>query len=254
MARGTGILENIEGRLEGLTIYKKNGKTIVRCAHNSRKPHSMSRKQFALRQRMTHNNALWKVLSQTGKVFFEGGSSPCHRFRSINIESPIVYLTKQMRWNFTVLLLPNMVVSDGPLPPINYQLGEVDGQPALLTDLTPKDVREGEFLLYILKQWVLPQQFAEEMAQLSIHVETITPDQFVTVPSTLLTPYKSKDGCLALIGAQFADPMMGFGLVHVKDGHASHQRVVTNCSYYKRYTTEETLQAAAKSYGGLTHR
>lgn len=56
-----------------------------------------------------------------------------------------------------------MVVSDGPLPPINYQLGEVDGQPALLTDLTPKDIREGEFLLYILKQRVLPQQFAEEM-------------------------------------------------------------------------------------------
>jgi hypothetical protein len=147
-----------------------------------------------------------------------------------------------------------MVISDGPLPPINYQLGEADGQPALLTDLTPKDVREDEYLLYVLKQRVLPQQLAEEMAQLSIHVENITPDQFVTVPSTLLTPYKSKDGCLALVGDHFADPMLGFGLVRIKDGHASHQRVVTNCIYYERYTTEEALQAAAKSYGGLTHR
>ena len=35
-------------------------------------------------------------------------------------------------------------------------------------------------------------------------------------------------------------------------GLASRQRVVTNCTYYERYTTEEALQAAAKSYGGLT--
>ena len=34
--------------------------------------------------------------------------------------------------------------------------------------------------------------------------------------------------------------------------HASRQRVVTRCTYYERYTTEEALQAAAKSYGGLT--
>ena len=43
-----------------------------------------------------------------------------------------------------------------------------------------------------------------------------------------------------------------FGLVHVIDGHASTQRVVTRCTYYERYTTEEALQAAAKSYKGLT--
>ena len=147
-----------------------------------------------------------------------------------------------------------MVVSDGPLPSISYQLGEMDGQPALLTDLTAKDIREGEYLLYVLEQRVYPQQYAEEMAQLSIRVEVVTPDQFVTVPSTLLTPYKSKDGCLTLVDDRFADSMLGFALVRVKDGHASHQRVVTNCSYYERYTTEEALQAAAKSYGGLTQR
>lgn len=251
MARGTGIFEHMEGRLEGITIYKKNGKTIIRCAHNSRKPRSMSRKQFAQRQRMTHNNALWKVLSQTDRVFFEGGSSPCHRFRSINTESPIVYLTKQMRQNFTVLLLPKMVISDGPLTPIGYQLGEVDGQPALLTDLTIKDVKYDEILLYILEQRIYPQQSVEELIQLDIHVERITPDQFVNVPSSLLTPYKDKKGCLALVGNRFANSMLGFSLVRIKDGHASHQHVVTNCTYYERFTTEEALQVAAKSYGGL---
>ena len=33
---------------------------------------------------------------------------------------------------------------------------------------------------------------------------------------------------------------------------SSRQRVVTRCTYYERYITEEALQAAAKSYGGLT--
>ncbi|MBO7499168.1 MAG: hypothetical protein J6T64_08290 [Bacteroidaceae bacterium] len=46
--------------------------------------------------------------------------------------------------------------------------------------------------------------------------------------------------------------MLGFGLTRVKDGFASHQRVVTRCQYYERYTTEEVLLSAAKSYGGLT--
>jgi hypothetical protein len=46
--------------------------------------------------------------------------------------------------------------------------------------------------------------------------------------------------------------MLGFALVRLKDGHASRQRVVTRCTYYERYTTEEAIQAAAKSYGGLT--
>jgi hypothetical protein len=46
--------------------------------------------------------------------------------------------------------------------------------------------------------------------------------------------------------------MLGFALVRLKDGHASRQHVVTRCNYYERYTTEEALQAAAKSYKGLT--
>ena len=46
--------------------------------------------------------------------------------------------------------------------------------------------------------------------------------------------------------------MLGFGNVRLKDSHASRQRVVTRCTDYERYTTEEALHAAAKRYGGLT--
>lgn len=60
------------------------------------------------------------------------------------------------------------------------------------------------------------------------------------------------NGCVALKGERFADPMAGFALVQVVDGHVAQQRIVTNCKYYERFTTEEALQAAAKSYRGLT--
>ncbi len=42
------------------------------------------------------------------------------------------------------------------------------------------------------------------------------------------------------------------GLLKDMEGHVSSQRVITNCTYYQRFTTEEAIMAAASSYGGLT--
>ena len=52
----------ITGHVGNVTIYKKNGKYVVRKAKN-RKSHSMTRRQFIQRQRMAHNITLWKMLS-----------------------------------------------------------------------------------------------------------------------------------------------------------------------------------------------
>ena len=120
------------------------------------------------------------------------------------------------------------------------------------TDLTKAAARKDTLLLYVLKQNVATWRGDEERFWISIDVETVTVDNFVNVPSTLASPYKNVRGTLALVGDRYGDPMLGFALVHVKDGIASHQRVVTGCTYYERYTTEAALQAAAKSYGGLT--
>ncbi|MCR5780658.1 MAG: hypothetical protein K6G70_08985 [Bacteroidaceae bacterium] len=67
-----------------------------------------------------------------------------------------------------------------------------------------------------------------------------------------MSPYISKDGTLALVGNLFADSMLGFALVRFQNGHVSPQHIVTRCTYYERYTTEEALQTAADSYKGLT--
>lgn len=245
MAQLENDLLKLKGRAAGLTFYQKGGKTIVRAA-TSNQPRRMSMAQFRLRQRFLNNNALWRVLKQAGEVFFEGGSSPCHRFRSINTLSPVVFIPKNMRFGTTALLLPDMIVSDGPLPPFSYRLGEVDGQPALLTDLTPAMAQEGRLLLYVFEQSVA-QTFGY---RLSLTTEQVSLDEAVADGSLKAS---FVDGCLVLTDSRFANQMMGFALVRVVDGHASRQQVVTRCTCYQQFTTDDALQTAAKSYGGLTH-
>ncbi len=251
MAQAKGILENVEGHLGGLTVYKRGEKTFVRPSHIYQ-PRRLSRKQLLLRERQSHNNALWRALRATRHIYFDGDKPAYNLFMSANIHSPVPYLEKRQYHSGNALLLPEMVVSDGPLPSIGYQLGEVDGHPALLTDLTKSKASRMTLLLYVLKQSVHTWQNGSDSFQLNIEVEPLATDDFVNIPSTLTSPYKDVHGTLALVGNRYADPMLGFGLVHIKEGLVSHQRVVTRCTYYERYTTEEALLAAAKSYGGLT--
>jgi hypothetical protein len=60
------------------------------------------------------------------------------------------------------------------------------------------------------------------------------------------------DGRLVLVGEEFADDMKGWALVKVIDGRCSPQTIVTRCTLYQQYTTQEALEIAADSYGGLT--
>ena len=122
----------------------------------------------------------------------------------------------------------------------------------MLTDLTKTSVHKGALLLYVLKQRTIPWTEDEDHFRLDITVETVSPRQFVNIPSTIDTPFKDVHGTLALVGERYSDPMLGFGLVRVEDGLASPQRVVTRCTYYEKFMTEEAIQAAAKSYGGFT--
>ena len=104
-----------------LTAYVRNGKKYWRVAHN-RKTRRLSRKQLAIRERQSHNNALWRALKNTEHVYMEGGDNTTYsHFMSINMESPVPYFTKQQYHSGRALLLPNMIISDGPLQSINYQ-------------------------------------------------------------------------------------------------------------------------------------
>lgn len=255
-----GFLKDVEGHLDGITIYKWGGKTFMRPTH-IKQPRRLSRKQLALREQIAHNNILWRRLKATQHTYFEGGVDSYRCFMSVNTLSPTVYLTKQQLANNMSFLLPKMAVSNGPLSPIRYQFSEVDGQPALLTDLIPQDMEEGKFLLYVLRQKIIHWQEEEDLAQVNISVVPLTFGPDIEIPhigivhlstSIPFKPFQKQSGNLSLIGNLFSDSMLGFALVRIHDGHVSSQRVITRCTYYEKYTTEEALQVAAKSYKGLT--
>ncbi len=237
-----GLLLNGSVRSAGVTFYLKKGQMIVRSSKTVAK-RSCTRGQFIQRQRMRHTTALWQQLSGC-RPMFSGGKSTYARFATLANRLPAVFVPCNGPLDGASFLMPEMPVSDGSLTPIKQQLGSVDGIAALLTDLKPSDLRRPEkFLLYTAEQRIEGNKPVVRFLQ----VREVAKEEFTEV-----------GGRLALTGDEFADPMRGWALVRVipsatpGEDRCSTQSLVTNCRLYEQYTTEEALQQAAQSYGGLT--
>ena len=219
----------------GVTKYIRNGSVVTRVS-TSEGRRSNTPKQFVQRQRMRHSLALWKELSRWSPMFTESKTA-YHRFLSLANQLPVVFLPKNKAEVEGSLLIPGIPVSEGNLSPIQLRLGEVEGTPALITDRKADDVRPFEvFLLYTVEQ----QFQREDYPKVVFKMREVKRDEFALV-----------DGCLALVDNDFANEMKGWALVRVMDKNCSTQSIVTRSTYYRRYTTEEAMEAAAKSYGGL---
>ena len=218
----------------GVTKYIRNGVVVTRVSTSD--GHSNTPKQFVQRQRMRHSLALWKELSRWSPMFTEGKTA-YHRFLSLANQLAVVFLPKNKAEVEGSLLMPGIPVSEGNLLAVQLRLGEVDGTPALLTNCKADEVRPFEvFLLYIAEQ-----QFRREDCPIVVFkMREVKRDEFAVV-----------DECLALLNNDFANEMKGWALVRVMGKNCSSQGIVTRCTYYQQYTTEEALEAAAKSYGGL---
>jgi hypothetical protein len=219
----------------GVTKYVRNGSIVTRVS-TSEGRRSNSLKQFVQRQRMRHSIALWKALSPCSPMFTEGKTNYLG-FLSLANKLPVVYMPKN-KWEVEgSLLMPGIPVSEGILRPLQQTLGKVDGIPALITNEKADDsLPYSAFLLYTAEQG------AGRMNCPEVHfkVRVVQPNEFTLV-----------DGCLALVDSDFADEMKGWALVRVQEKNCSPQGIVTRCKVYERYTTEEALEEAAKSYGGL---
>jgi len=230
---------NITGRLkgDGITIYERNGGTVVRSAH-SRQPERRTRKQFVARQQMLHSTRLWGILKWAGTPMFPAQPTSYNRFLSLMHRTEVVFLPQYTQLDGATLLLPDMPLSEGSLPTVKQHLGEVDGSMALITNLTRDNLQRGDKLIL----YTLVQSFDNNDKPMVIICRR-------EVMSDEMT--ETADG-LALIGSEFADDMKGWALIHVRGEHCSTQTAVTRCTYYKQFTTEEALREAADSYGGLT--
>lgn len=254
----------LKGRMkkDSVTFYVKQGRTIMRSSI-SEQPKRRSRGQFMTRQRLAHSTSLWKRLKKPVQPLFAGGANAYGRFNSLMRKLPVAYLTKDEHHHDCTLLLPEMPVSDGVLPDIEYFLGEVGGRPALLTSLRLASHRStmmgrlcarggglagcDTLRLYRLEQTVRPQG-----PWVDVEVE-----EWDLTGKDAAHPFSGiemceVDGRLALVGEVLGDANRGWALVPVAGNRSSSQTVVTRCRLYEEYTTEEALQRSAESYGGLT--
>lgn len=221
-------------RSAGITTYMRNGQIITRVS-NSMQRRSNTIGQFKQRQRMRQTIALWRNLKYCD-VMFTMRSTPYQNFASLANRLPAVYVPRM--YGDISLLRPGIPVSDGTLPVINQKLGEVNGVPALITDLGKDDITYNDrFRLYIAVQEVS----SGRATSVKFSMRKISLNELSLV-----------DGKFVLKGDEFANEMMGWALVRVNGDNCSAQGIVTRCTYYKKYTTDEALQETIKDYKGLT--
>lgn len=222
-------------RKAGVTTYLKQGKMITRVS-NSDERRSNTLPQFVQRQKMRHTIALWKLLKFCEPMFTERPTAYSN-FASLANRLPVVFVPNIGLMNRASFLMPGIPMSDGKLPAIHEELGEIDGVAALITDLKGKDYDcQTRLLLYTADQCI-----ERDMPLVRFSVREVSWEEMSMV-----------DGHYVLKGEAFADDMKGWALVLVKNERCSPQTIVTRCTLYQQYTTEDALEKAADSYGGLT--
>lgn len=231
---GLGLLIPGKMRVGGMTFYKRGGQVVGRVSESMEK-RSNTLPQFVQRQRMRHTIALWRVLKYYDPMFTERGNA-YQDFASLANRLPAVYVPK-FRMTNAAFLMPGIPVSNGTLPQVRQELREVDGTAALLTDLKVNELYRGEKL----RLYTAVQYNEYDMPWVRFEMREVSRREMTAV-----------DGCLAIVGEEFADEMKGWALVRIIGDSCSPQTIVTRCTLYQQYTTDEALQAAAKSYGGLT--
>ncbi len=125
----------------------------------------------------------------------------------------------------------------GSMTPIKQQLDEVNGTAALITNLKPQSLRPSEKLMLYTAEQRVSHGF---------------PMVRCTVREVKLSEFVNLGGRLALVDHDFANEMKGWALVRVNGKRCSSQGIVTRCTYFEQFTTEEAYLSAAETYGGLT--
>ena len=222
-------------RKAGVTTYMKQGKMITRVSSSDER-RSNTLPQFIQRQKMRHTIALWKTLKFC-KTMFTERQTAYSNFASLANRLPVVFVPNNGVMNNASFLMPGIPVSDGRLPAINEQLGEVDGTAALMTDLKADAwMPQTKLLLY-----TAVQHFECNMPLVRFSVREVSWEEMTFV-----------DDHYVLKDKAFADDMKGWALVLVRGEKCTSQTIVTRSTFFQSYTTEEAMQSAAESYGGLT--
>ena len=240
------LLVNGSSKAAGVTFYTRQGHTIVRAARSAQ-PERRSRGQFDQRMRMRHTIALWHKVKAVGQMFGEGVTG-YRRFASLANRLTPLYVPYTGPMSGASFLLPGMPVSEGTIAGVKEWLGEAEGHTALMTNLRLSDLEPREELrLCKVRQEVVGEKPRVVISWSSLKMPMRNLKGGTDEPHLCVV-----DGALAVVGNGLEDPMNGWALVRVEGDRCSTQTIVTRCTYYERFTTDEALEAAVKTYGGLT--
>ena len=184
---GLGMMIPKRMRIAGMTFYLRNGQLVGRESSTHEK-RSNTLPQFIQRQKMRHTTALWKMLRFCDVMFTER-RTVYQNFASLANQLPVVYVTKGLM-DQASFLMPGIPMSDGVLPMVKQELGEVGGAPALLTDLKVEDRSEHAKL----RLYTAVQTLEYEMPRVRFSMREVSWWDMTVV-----------DGRLALVGNEFAD-------------------------------------------------
>ena len=237
MKKEKGITFTGSLRSDGITIYQKQGKTIIRSS-SRRTSKGFTIKQFIQRQRMRHAIALWRELEYCYPMFTEAKSA-YNGFVSLANRLPAVFVAKRDAMDHPSFLMPGIPVSDGTLPELKQRLGEVDGKAALITNIKWYEARYTD----TLKLFVAEQTNENNIPKVYFRVRNVLKEELV----------ETENG-MALVGEEFSDDNKGWALVLVIGESCSTQSIVTRCKFYEQFTTEELMNEAAKTYGRVKKR
>ena len=235
MARKTDNLQELllTGRFRkaGFTFYLRKGELVGRVA-TSNERRSNTKGQFLQRMRMRHTVALWHAIKGC-KPMFTKAKSNYLGFVSMANRLPVVY-TAQKNASF---IIPGTPVSDGTLLPIKQRLGEVNGVPALITNLKFRSLKKRD----VLRLYTAEQRNTSRCPQVRFKMREVPREEVVTVR-----------GSIALADSDFGSLKKGWALVLVNGKRCSSQTLITRNSGYLMYTSEEAMNKASEAYGGLT--
>ena len=258
------------GRYDGITVYMRNGKPIVRRSKNDKGNPSKSKIQSAARLRWNNVQRLWSVFPREWRPLYQNrsvGSSNYNTFMSLNMHNTPIYFTKEEVQAYASVLVP-LEVSHGILKEI---VMEPDGT-GLASDIkvgsltvTPRTT-VGQFAKAILKNnrnfaagdqltFIVGRQTEEaSVPRASFVCHTVTLD--LNSDQSLSEAVGSNDGFEVRGGVLASQVVTGAAAwVHTRPVEGGEPLVSTqwlwcdNAELIARYTSPEALERASKSYG-----
>lgn len=259
------------GKYDGMTIYMRNGKPVVRPSKNEKGNPSKSVTQKAQRMRWCNVQHLWSTFPEEWHPLFQSrpqGKTNYNMFLSANLHDTPVYFTKQEAENYSSVLVP-LLISRGSLREIvisqdrnginsNISVGDLVIAPETTVQDFSKAVIsnnrnfcQGDIITFVAGR----QQWMDDTAKPQVRFKCASLQLDLESEELLSAAVGQADGFTVRHG--FLGSRMRKGAaawVHERpqpsgDRLVSTQRLwCNNAEMIDRYTSKEALDRASKSY------